>query len=171
MRSNSHDDLGAFSARLDAVERAVAAGDGATSDDDSVRVEPAGAGDPADDEAEPAVETAEALGARVTALEAELDAVRGLLDAARAVDESVERRADIALAKVERLESSTAADPGLVVERVPVDDAPEPDPTDSGGRRDAPAEDGPESDGPPAGVDGAEADATSLAERLREALG
>jgi hypothetical protein len=60
-----------------------------------------------------------ALDRRVTELEAELDAVRGLLGGVEAIDEAVERRASIALAKVEALEEAVSAEPnGLVRERL-----------------------------------------------------
>ncbi|WP_435182923.1 DUF7310 family coiled-coil domain-containing protein [Halobellus sp. EA9] len=56
---------------------------------------------------------------RVASLESELDAVRGLLGGVAAVDEAVERRASIALAKAESLEREfSAAEPGVVRERL-----------------------------------------------------
>ncbi|MFB6252259.1 MAG: hypothetical protein ABEI27_11365 [Halobellus sp.] len=59
------------------------------------------------------------LDRRVTELEAELDAVRGLLGGIEAVDEAVERRASIALAKAEALEDAFGAEQnGLVRERL-----------------------------------------------------
>lgn len=83
----------------------------------------------------------------VADLSAELDAVRGLLGGVRAVNESVERRADLALAVAEELATDEAEE--LVVERLPEVDAAE------------------------LGVDSAdddEAESDSLAARLREAL-
>ncbi|WP_336022033.1 DUF7310 family coiled-coil domain-containing protein [Halobellus salinisoli] len=57
---------------------------------------------------------------RLASVEAELDAVRGLLGGVDAVDEAVERRASIALAKVESLEERLkSSDGGLVRERLP----------------------------------------------------
>ncbi|MGQ4555744.1 DUF7310 family coiled-coil domain-containing protein [Halobellus sp. GM3] len=68
----------------------------------------------------PAEDRLEALDRRLTALEADLESVRGLLDGVGAVDEAVERRASIALAKVETLERAVdAEDRGLVRERLP----------------------------------------------------
>jgi len=78
---------------------------------------------------------------RVAALESELDAVRGLLGGVETVDEAVEQRASIALAKVEALEREfAAADPGVVTERLagrtgadsPSDSAPATDPRAAG---------------------------------------
>ncbi|WP_144901792.1 DUF7310 family coiled-coil domain-containing protein [Halobellus captivus] len=70
-------------------------------------------------EVDPPVEAQiEALDGRLTAVEAEIDAVRGLLGGVETVDERVEKRASIALAKVESLERQLApADDGLVRER------------------------------------------------------
>jgi len=69
---------------------------------------------------------------RLTAVEAELEAVRGLLDGVDAVDEAVDRRASLALAKVERLERTLDdGERGLVRERIP-----ETEPTKSRGRTD-----------------------------------
>jgi len=61
-----------------------------------------------------------ALERRVAELEAEVAAVRGLLDGVAAVDETVERRAAAALAKVEALEERFDPEEGtLVRERLP----------------------------------------------------
>ncbi|MFB6304950.1 MAG: hypothetical protein ABEH47_07275 [Haloferacaceae archaeon] len=72
-------------------------------------------------------ERADDLEARVGDVESGLQAVRGYVGGVDAVDESVERRADAALAKVEALEAHLDDDPELAVERVPADgeDAPE----------------------------------------------
>ncbi|MFC6826403.1 DUF7310 family coiled-coil domain-containing protein [Halopelagius fulvigenes] len=177
-------DFDALAARLDAVERAVAAdGDGTSRPVD----EPSPAGDAGratgarsggeDDSTDGRDAELGALRERVETLEAELDAVRGLLGGVRAVDESVERKADAALAAVERLGSSAAGESDLVVERVPVDDlsgAPEDggtgaDRTDADAGvsgRDAETE---RSDAR-GDATGAEEEGDSLAARLRGAL-
>ncbi|SDQ73132.1 DUF7310 family coiled-coil domain-containing protein [Halopelagius longus] len=164
-RTNSAD-FDALAARLDAVERAV------TGDGDGVDSPATDTSAPADDDGETTgarVEDAdadtagrdaemEALRDRVETLEAELDAVRGLLDGVRAVDESVERKADAALAAIERLESPEADGDELVVERVPVDDLSEA--ADEGTRADRTGTD----------ASDAEEETDSLAARLRGAL-
>lgn len=178
MAPNSTHDISALAARLDAVERAVADDDrNAPSADGSAREPPRSSGTDAGDSngGETSDRDAtdgrdaeiEALRERVATLEAELDAVRGLLGGVQAVEESVERRADAALAKVERLESSMAGESDLLVERVPVDDVAGDSPadenavaTDTTGATDRTPE-----------TEGAETDESdSLAGRLREAL-
>lgn len=155
-------DYEALAARLDAVERAVTADGGtlpsadssppAGDSDETTGARGGGEGDPTDGrDAE-----MEALRERVETLEAELDAVRGLLDGVRAVDESVERKADAALAAVERLEPSGGDE--LVVERVPVDDLPEA--SGEGARADRTSAD----------ASDAEGESDSLAARLRGAF-
>jgi hypothetical protein len=77
----------------------------------------------------------DAVDRRLTAVEAELDAVRGLLDGVDAVDEAVERRASVALAKVETLESTLQdGERGLVRDRIPeTDRTNSPERTDDAG--------------------------------------
>lgn len=94
---------------------------------------------------------------RVEELTAELDAVRGLLGGVEAVNESVERRADLALAAVEEM-TTERAEEGLVVERLPDEDDAFGDPSARGD--DAAREGGRRDD----------STADSLAARLREAL-
>ena len=105
----------------------------------------------------------EALEGRVASMEAELDAVRGLLGGIEAVDEAVEQRASIALAKVESLERRVGEEDGLVRERLsdtPADERSRSS-NDSGGQ----AVDAAEPASPRA-----EADSGSLATRLRDAF-
>lgn len=166
MARNSTHDVDALASRLDAVERAVTTDDGTVPPADVHRSErdDAGttdAGDSRDREVDDGVGAElEALRERVATLEAELDAVRGLLGGVQAVDESVERRADAALAKVERLESSMTEESGLVVERVPVDEISD--------------EARPRADGAQTATDRTSAterdESNSLAARLREAF-
>lgn len=126
-------------------------------------------------------ERADAVEARVGELESGFQALRGYVGGIDAVDESVERRADAALAKAEALEAGLVDDPDLTVERVPTDgggDAPAngstPRTDDPGSSvADAPgfaAVDGP---GPP-GTDGShgsdEPAGSRLVERIRDAL-
>jgi hypothetical protein len=90
---------------------------------------------------------------RVTAIEAELESVRGMLDGVNAIDEAVERRASVALAKVETLErafddgrkgdprSATAAtqrDGSAPSEQTRRTEREDTRPPDSGGRKPAP---------------------------------
>ena len=84
---------------------------------------------------------------RLTAVEAELDAVRGLLDGVDAVDEAVERRASVALAKVETLERTLQdGERGLIRDRIPeTERANSPERTDDAGAS-APADGDPVSD-------------------------
>lgn len=151
-------DLSTLESRLDAVERALADETHAPSS----RRSDAGPDAPAETTPSPDGTTVEDLERsiadlerRVSDLTAELDAVRGLLGGVRAVDESVERRADLALAAVERLADDREAD-GLVVERLP----------EVHGEADVDAD---ASDDTTDGRDGETADGT-LAARLREAL-
>lgn len=170
MAPNTAHSTDALAARLDAVERAVATDDRDSLSTDSTVSERDGrrtadAGEPRDREADDGRDAElEALRERVATLEAELDAVRGLLDGVRAVDDSVERRADAALAKAERLESSMAADSDLVVERVRVDEL---DDDPSAGGNDAPPA---EAKRAPEGEKTETDEETSLAARLREAF-
>ena len=106
-------------------------------------------------------ERLDAFDRRLAAVEAELDAVRGLLDGVDAVDESIERRASIALAKVEALERRLDdGERGLVRERIPgtgspespgnADDAASPEAVE-GGSRSGCVPDGCDGPGPAAG--------------------
>lgn len=107
-------------ARLAAVERAVTGSDApiSTSDDAATGEDVAAL-----------CETVDDLTDRVAELEAELQAVRGYVGGVRAVDESIERRADLALATARRAADADAdaAEDALEVERLaadpPVDDA------------------------------------------------
>lgn len=138
----------AFAARLDPVENVL--GDSASAEragDDPYAAPSVTDADSDSDEASPddaahdaAPIDAERLASieeRLTALEADLDAVRGLLDGVDAVDEAVERRASIALAKVEALErEADAEERGLVRERIPETGADDPE-TRAGTRADS----------------------------------
>lgn len=131
-------DADSLTDRLAAVERAVTDGEAdtrnlASAAEASARMD--------DLEADVA-----ALDDRLADLEAEMQALRGYLGGVSAVDESVEKRADAALAAVERLESQLVDDPALTVERL--DD----DPLETG-------EDATDAD-----------DSTPLVERIRNAL-
>jgi hypothetical protein len=144
-------DLATLASRLDAVERAL-------TDENAAARSPDDA-DPAAAPSPDAAATAAELDRRVAELEcsvadlsAELDAVRGLLGGVRAVNDAVERRADLALSLVERLAADPEAD-GLVAERL--SDEAAVDPADAFG--DAAAADDEPGD-------------ESLAARLREAL-
>ncbi|MFB6301444.1 MAG: hypothetical protein ABEH78_01075 [Haloferacaceae archaeon] len=64
---------------------------------------------------------ADDLDERLGEVESGLQALRGYVGGVDAVDESVERRADAALAKAEELEARLDDDPDLTVERVPTD--------------------------------------------------
>ncbi|ADQ68025.1 hypothetical protein C499_16112 [Halogeometricum borinquense DSM 11551] len=151
-------DLTTLAARLDAVERAL-------TDDDRDQPSNDASGTDTDTEAAEALsettvadleQSIAALDRRVSELSAELEAVRGLLGGVQAVNESVERRADLALAIAEQLAAAHDEDDGLVVERLPDDAETVGDVAD---RRDDTACD----------TDGDEAE-DSLAARLREAL-
>lgn len=102
-----HDEL---SARLATVERALSDGDTPVAQlDDAETIE----------QRLNTIETAvEDLTARVAELEAASSALRGYAAGVRAVNEDVERRADLALAKAETIERSLREDPGLRVERL-----------------------------------------------------
>ncbi|MFB6080906.1 MAG: hypothetical protein ABEJ81_07910 [Haloferacaceae archaeon] len=65
---------------------------------------------------------ADELDDRLGDVESGLQALRGYVGGVDAVDESVERRADAALARVERLEATLVDEPDLAMERVPTDD-------------------------------------------------
>jgi hypothetical protein len=89
--------------------------------------DPTGAVSPSHDHPDATRERLDAFDRRLTSIEAELDAVRGLLDGIDAVDEAIERRASIALAKVETLERAfDDGERGLVRERIPETVAAEP---------------------------------------------
>ncbi len=77
-------------------------------------------------------ERADGIETRVERLESGLQATRGLLGGVDAVDESIERRADLALAKAEEIERRLDAADGP-----PVDAAPTPDRRDADDRRTA----------------------------------
>lgn len=173
---NDRTDTATLAARLDAVERALTdetrTAPGSAAEPKSASTDPdapdfSDASDPSDASNVPDASGAESertdaraadgaavrrLERRVEELAAELDAVRGLLGGVEAVNESVERRANLALAAVEEATTDREAD-GLVVERLPDGDDVRDD--------------------PPSAVDAVEEgedSATSLAARLREAL-
>lgn len=172
MAPNSTHDTSALAARLDAVERAVATdGDRNSPPTDRSALERGGPSETGAGESDVGATSdgrdaeIEALRERVATLEAELDAVRGLLGGVRTVEESVERRADAALAKVERLESSMAGESDLVVERVSVDEVAGDAPAGENDAGTATAA------GPTPETEDAETDGdASLAARLRGAL-
>jgi hypothetical protein len=139
MRSDTTPDVDALAARLDAVERAVTDDEAteftletsetatdsrppSTGSESSPVAESPRAAESRANASEDRVATLED---RVATLEADLAALRGLVGGVRERDESVERRADIALAKVERLERSMQVAPGLEVERIPVSGTPD----------------------------------------------
>lgn len=97
-------------ARLDAVERALTDSDATIAD-----LGDAAAVDSRLADLEDEVTT---LLARVDELDAATQAVRGYAGGISAVNEAVERRADLALATVERLERRLDPEPGLTVERL-----------------------------------------------------
>lgn len=99
-----------LAARLATVERALSDGDTPVAQlDDAETIE----------QRLHTVETAvEDLTDRVAELEAASSALRGYAAGVRAVNEDVERRADLALAKAETIERSLCEDPGLQVERL-----------------------------------------------------
>lgn len=97
-------------ARLDAVERALTDSDAAVAD-----LSDAAALDSRLADLEDEVTT---LLARVDELDAATQAVRGYAGGISAVNEAVERRADLALGTVERLERRLDPEPGLTVERL-----------------------------------------------------
>ncbi|MFB6122676.1 MAG: hypothetical protein ABEJ78_04395 [Haloferacaceae archaeon] len=103
-------DADSLTDRLAAVERAVTDGEADTRDLASAAEARARIDDVEADVA--------ALDDRLADVEAELQALRGYLGGVSAVDESVEQRADAALAAVERLESQLVDDPALTVERL-----------------------------------------------------
>ncbi|WP_231751751.1 hypothetical protein [Halogeometricum sp. CBA1124] len=124
-------DLATLASRLDAVERALT--------DENAAARSTTGGDSAADPSTDAPATVAELERSVAELErsvadlsAELDAVRGLLGGVRAVNDSVERRADLALSLVERLARDREAD-GLVAERLPDEAASSVDPADAFG--------------------------------------
>lgn len=130
---------------------------------------------------------------RVVELETASRALRGYAGGIRAVNEDVERRADLALAKVESIERSLREEPGLRVERLDPDIAADVDdeaaPADftgdssdgdggESGFSDSDADSGPLTATGPAGDDSGASTADeypsetdrSLAERIRDAL-
>jgi len=142
-------DIDSLARRVDAIERAV----GATSADGT----PAAPTDPAptatDLEAriEAVEDRLEAVESRLDDLDGAVQAVRGYAGAVRAVNQSVERRADLALAKAERRSSvdadgaptapagaDRADESGLVVERV-ADSGPPPGADAAGSARQEPS--------------------------------
>jgi len=147
--------------RLDAVERRLAA---AAEPDDSDRETP-----PSERLADLEAAVAD-LRERVDELEAGLAAVRGYVGGARAVDREVERRADLALARTERLErhvdvpdaNSPNPAPDAVAAAVPDTDI------DASGTGESAAD--VESDGD--GVSGGDGEATedAVLDRLRDVL-
>lgn len=164
------DDL---AARLDAVEHAITGGDAAVTDlSDAATLE---------SRLSTVESTVETLRARVDELDAATQAVRGYAGGISAVNEAVERRADLALATVERLERRLEPEPGLTVERL-VDEEMDAsdadmDPSETSGRTDGRSldteEDASDADGPDTGAhrgDSADDPARSLAARLRDAL-
>jgi hypothetical protein len=159
MRADHSREFERLEARLDALERAVTDGESDTGD-----VHPSHHTPPEGPDAESPTEVATGLADltdRVAELEADLEAVRGLLDGVQAVDDDVERRANLALAKAESVEAAVADETGLAVERVPVAAA---DAADDGPDRPAGA------DAPRDADDETGDGETSLAARLREAL-
>ena len=138
--------------RLVAVERALienSGGDGGHEGDAGDRSAAGVGADHADVE-----ERLDALEARVDELDAAVQAVRGYVGGVDAVGERVERRANLALAKAERLESERGDEAGLSVERLP-----------EGGGGDA--DGGDPADEPAWTPEGGE---RTLADRLRDAL-
>ena len=101
MSEDTGTDGAALAERLTAVERAVT--DGAAA--------PADIGDAADAEARIAATESELadLAERVSELEAATQALRGYVGGVRAVNRDVERRADLALARTEKLTGEDAA--------------------------------------------------------------
>jgi hypothetical protein len=165
MRDDPTREFDSLEARLAAVERAVTDGEShVDAGADVARPDGPRAGDA---DAGPDAETlrdrsgaVSDLEDRVTDLEADLRAVRGLLDGVQTVEEAVERRANLALAKAESVEEAVAEETDLVVERVPVSDP-------SGGLGGGTPV-GREDDGGTGRAD--DGDDVSLAARLREAL-
>ena len=116
----------ALTARLGSVDDAIAASESAATGDEKL-LPPATDSDPNRDSATMEADTSSrdatddveervaSLDERLTALEADLDSVRGLLDGVEAIDEAVERRASIALAKVEALERQVEREDGALV--------------------------------------------------------
>jgi hypothetical protein len=114
-----------LTARLGSVDDAIAASESAATDDEGLLPPTDGDsdGDSATthaesvsrDDTDDVEERLAGLDERLTALEADLDAVRGLLDGVEAIDEAVERRASIALAKVEALERQVEREDGALV--------------------------------------------------------
>lgn len=103
-------DIDSLETRLAAVERTLTDGDTAVAKlEDAERVH---------QRLEAIEGTLEDLADRVSELEAASRALRGYAGGIQAVNEDVERRADLALAKVETIERSMRDDPALQVERL-----------------------------------------------------
>lgn len=174
---NERTDVATLAARLDAVERALTGETrtaprppaepgpaptapestaSSTSSDLSDASDVPGAASRRSDGRPADADAVRRLERRVEELTAELDAVRGLLGGVEAVNESVERRADLALAAVEAVTSERGGE-ALVVERLPDEDGAFGDPSarDVTGGEEDPRDD---------------SEADSLAARLREAL-
>lgn len=104
------DDVDSLEARLSAVERTLTDGDTPVAKlEETERVH---------QRLDTVEQTLEDLADRVSELEAASRALRGYAGGIQAVNEDVERRADLALAKVETIERSLRDDPGLRVERL-----------------------------------------------------
>lgn len=143
-------DADALETRLDAVERAVT--DGET---DCRGLADAAGRDARLDELEERLSEVES---RLDELDAAVQAVRGYLGGVDAVDEAVERRANLALATAERLESELLDRSGLSVERLPEGD--------DDCQRGRSAEGAPDPDGRPDDLDAGRA----FVDRIRDAL-
>lgn len=106
----------------------------------------------------------EELERRIDELDASLQAVRGYVGEVRRVNSEIERRADAALAAVERIEEQGSDDHGAVGRG----DSPEPEPADIADRHDAePADRDGVGAWPPAED---EADPDDVLSRVRDAL-
>jgi chromosome segregation ATPase len=154
------DEVTQLAARVDAVERALS--DGETGLDD---IEDLAALDARLTELE---STAGALETRVGELEAAVEAVRGFAGGIRAVNREVEQRADLALAKVEAIESDRRD--GDATARPPDgEQARHPRAGGSGSAGEAGLEAEPPESRPGENREGSP-DGPGLAERLRELL-
>jgi len=168
-------DIDSLARRVDAIERAVGTASAGGSPED-----PADAAPTATDleaRIEAVEDRLEAVESRLDDLDGAVQAVRGYAGAVRAVNQSVERRADLALAKAERGEATRgdgAATPagadvgegsGLVVERVADPESSEANADDP----ESPAANAATGDGPPP-TDGAP-DGTSPAATGRDDAG
>ena len=160
----------ALDSRLRAVERALTDGETPVTDLDDAETlarRVAHLEDVVDD-----------LEERLVELETASRALRGYAGGISAVNEDVERRADLALAKVESLERTLHEEPGLRVERldpeIASNVADEEAPSDvTGGESDGRTENSGDAGGRPEAesvADSAGNADRSLAERLRDAL-